>query len=61
MKPTGLRYVNENEPRLTLVRSGAGFSPRRPGGRLVRDKRVCDRIRRLAGHSPGLDRRMGLR
>jgi DNA topoisomerase-1 len=43
----GLRYVNDDEPGLVRVRSGAGFRLRRSFGGAVHDKRIRDRVRRL--------------
>jgi DNA topoisomerase-1 len=43
----GLRYVNDDEPGLTRVRSGAGFRLRRTDGGAVHDKRLRARVRRL--------------
>ena len=46
--PPGLTYCSDAHPGLTRVRSGTGFSIRDADGKAVRDRKVLDRIRRLA-------------
>ena len=43
-----LRYVNDDEPGITRVRRGRGFSYRSPDGRHLTDDRTLERIRGLA-------------
>ena len=47
-REAGLRYVTDTTPGLTRQRRGRGFVYRTPHGRLVRDAKTLDRIRRLA-------------
>jgi DNA topoisomerase-1 len=44
----GLAYVSSDGPGITRRRSGAGFSYRDPGGKLVRDEDTLARIKSLA-------------
>lgn len=44
----GLRYVSDDRPGIVRLRVGKGFSYRLPGGEVVRDARVVERIRALA-------------
>jgi len=44
----GLRYVSDGSPGIHRRRAGRGFSYVGPDGRLVRDRAVLERIRRLA-------------
>lgn len=46
--PRGLTWCSDADPGLTRKRSGTGFSIRDADGKVVRDKAVLDRIRRLA-------------
>ena len=46
--PAGLRYVNDDDPGLTRVRAGAGFSCRDADGAPIRDEATLARIRGLA-------------
>lgn len=45
--PAGLRYVNDDDPGLTRVRAGAGFSYRDADGAPIRDEATLARIRGL--------------
>jgi DNA topoisomerase-1 len=44
----GLSYVNDHDPGIRRIKSGSGFSYRRPSGALVTDDATLDRIRALA-------------
>ncbi|WP_242102001.1 DNA topoisomerase IB [Lysobacter sp. M2-1] len=44
----GLRYVSDQAPGIRRVRSGRGFTYRKPRGGVVRDARTLARIRKLA-------------
>ena len=44
----GLLYVNDDDPGLRRIKSGAGFDYRHPDGAPVDDSRTLDRIRALA-------------
>ena len=44
----GLRYVNETEAGIERVRHGQGFTYRSSTGKIIRDQRTLDRIRKLA-------------
>jgi DNA topoisomerase-1 len=43
-----LRYVTDRRPGITRHRTGASFSYRDPGGKLIRDAETLGRIKRLA-------------
>jgi DNA topoisomerase-1 len=44
----GLRYVRDDEPGLTRLRRGKGWSYHSPDGSLIRDRKVRDRIAAMA-------------
>ncbi len=46
--PDGLTYCSDAHPGLTRTPSGKGFAYHDPHGRLIRDRKVLDRIRALA-------------
>lgn len=47
-RDAGLIYVTDTEPGISRRKSGKGFAYRFPDGVLVKDRKVLDRIRRLA-------------
>jgi DNA topoisomerase-1 len=44
----GLRYIGDDVPGITRARAGTGFCYRDAEGRLVKDKKTLERIRKLA-------------